>query len=80
MMSTLQCVVKSKEGDEFQKKTEMTGEGRSYYSSLSTNLVQMQSDVNAHLTQIVEKEKAEKAKTSSVKEEAVSFEARSNGL
>ena len=68
-------MVKSREGGEFQKMTEITGEERSYYSSLSTNLVQMQSEVNAFLTQIVEKEKAEK---SSIKEHAATIEA-SNG-
>ena len=62
-MSTVQCVVRPKgegAGDEFKKTAEIAGEGRGYYSSLSDGLSQIQSEVNAHLTQLVEKEKAEK--------------------
>ena len=59
-MSTLQCEIRSLRGDEFKKTAEITGDRTSHLSSLSANLTQMQSEVNSFLTQLVEKEKAEK--------------------
>ena len=45
---------------EVKKTAEIVGKGKDYLSSLSTNLSRMQSKVNAYLTQLVEKERAEK--------------------
>lgn len=60
-MSTLQWVVRSKGGkEEVKKTTEIAGKGKEYLSSLSSSLTRMQSEVNTFLTQLVEKEKAEK--------------------
>ena len=59
-MSKLQCVIRTRGGDEIKKTSEVTGSGKSYLSSLSADLCQMQLEVNTFLTQLVEKEKAEK--------------------
>lgn len=56
----LQCVIRPKRGDEIKKTAEITGDRKSHLSSLSANLSQMQSEVNAFLTELVEEEKAEK--------------------
>ena len=58
--ATLQCVIRSRGGGEVKKVAEVVGEGRSYLASLSDNLSRMQSEVNAYLTEQVEKEKGEK--------------------
>ena len=59
-MSTLQCVIRSKGGEEVKKTAEIAGKGKDYLSSLSASLSAMQTEVNTFLTQLVEKEKAEK--------------------
>ena len=60
-MNTLQCVIKCKgEKEEVKKTAEVAGRGKEYLSSLSSSLSQMQTEVNTFLTQLVEKEKAEK--------------------
>ena len=60
-MSTLEFVVRTRGGEKEVKKTaEIAGKGKDYLCSLSANLSRMQSEVNAYLTQLVEKERAEK--------------------
>ena len=62
--ATLECVIRSKEG-EVKNAVEVKGEGRSYLTSLSNSLCRMQSDVNAHLTELVEKTRRQAAAASS---------------
>lgn len=61
--STLQCVIRTKEGVEVKKSEEIWGEGKAYLTSLSDNLSRMQSDVNTYLTELVEKERGQAAKS-----------------
>ena len=61
--ATLQCVIRTKEGVEVEKSEEIWGEGKTYLASLSDSLSRMQSDVNAYLTELVEKERGQAAKS-----------------
>lgn len=60
--TTLQCVVRSREGSETRKTAEVTGEGKSYLASLSKQLSAMQAEVNAVLTEMVDKERGQGAR------------------
>ena len=59
----MQCAIRSLGGEEFKKSVDITGDRNSHLASLSANLSQMQLEVNSFLTQLVEKEKAEKSQT-----------------
>ena len=60
---TLQCTIRSRDGGEIQRTAEIKGEGKDYLKCLSESLSTMQSDVNALLTKMVDKEKAQAAKS-----------------
>lgn len=59
----LQCTIRSQDGGEVQRTVEIKGEGKSYLRCLSEGLSAMQSDVNALLTEMVDKEKSQAAKS-----------------
>ena len=59
---TLQCTIRPQDGGEVQRTTEIKGDGKSYLRSLSEGLSAMQSDVNALLTEMVDKEKCQAVK------------------
>ena len=79
-MNTLQCEIRSLGGDEFKKTAEITGDRTSHLSSLSANLAQMQSEVNLFLTQLVEKEKAEKKSSTPKGESSVAATSGDEGV
>lgn len=54
----LRCTIHPKEGAAIHKSSEIVGEGKDYLSCLSEKLASMKSDVNAALSEMVEKEKA----------------------
>lgn len=59
----LQCTIKSRDGGDIQRTAEIKGEGKDYLKCLSESLSTMQSDVNALLTKMVDKEKAQASKS-----------------
>jgi len=59
----LQCTIRSQDGGEVQRTVEIKGEGKSYLRCLSEGLSAMQSDVNTLLTEMVDKEKSQAAKS-----------------
>ena len=61
--ATLQCVIRTKEGVEVKTSEEIWGEGKTYLANLSDNLSRMQADVNTYLTELVEKERGQVAKS-----------------
>ena len=65
--TTLECVIRSKDG-EVKNVVEVVGEERGYLSNLSNSLCRMQSDVNAHLTELVEKARGQATAASSTQE------------
>lgn len=58
---TLQCTIRSRDGGEIQRTAEIKGEGKDYLKCLSESLSTMQSDVNALLTEMVDREKGQVA-------------------
>lgn len=61
--ATLQCVIRTKEGVEVKTSEEIWGEGKTYLANLSDNLSRMQADVNTYLTELVERERGQVAKS-----------------
>ena len=68
MSSTLQCMIRPREGGEIQRTAEISGEGKDYLGCLSERLSAMQTEVNSLLTELVEKEKAQNLKSSATSE------------
>lgn len=69
---TLQCTIRSRDGGEIQRTAEIKGEGKDYLKCLSESLSTMQSDVNALLTEMVDREKGQPANSNNARAEGSS--------
>ena len=75
---TLQCTIRSRDGGKIQRTAEIKGEGKDYLKCLYESLSTMQSDVNALLTEMVDREKGQAANSNARAESSSDSEGMHN--